>query len=143
MCVTLMAVVLAGATLLWPVGVVAASGSEVPEEALEQALEQAPLEEVAGVMVEPDVPALIVEAAGRWGLAPERMLRIAWCESRWDPGARSGAGHAGLFQFAWTTWQWASVQAGYGGASPYDAAANVESAAWLMATDGFHHWGCR
>jgi soluble lytic murein transglycosylase-like protein len=93
--------------------------------------------------LEPDVPTLIVDAAARWGLSSERMLRVAWCESRWDPAARSGGGHAGVFQFAPQTWAWASSAVGHAEESPFHAAANVEAAAWLMATQGFHHWECR
>ena len=91
----------------------------------------------------PDVQGLIVDAAARWGLPAERMLRVAWCESRWEPGARGGGGHMGVFQFSAGTWAWASEAAGYAGASPYEAAANVEAAAWLMSTGEFGHWGCR
>jgi soluble lytic murein transglycosylase-like protein len=93
--------------------------------------------------LEPDVPALIVDAAIRWGLSPERMLRVAWCESRWDPDARGTGGHQGVFQFAPRTWAWASTNVGLEGASPFDPEANVEAASWLMATQGPSHWGCR
>lgn len=91
----------------------------------------------------PDVPTLIVDAARRWGVDEATLLRIAWCESRWDPGARGPAGLAGVFQFAPITWEWVSVQAGYGGSSPYDPRANVEAAAWLYRHEGPRHWGCK
>jgi soluble lytic murein transglycosylase-like protein len=89
------------------------------------------------------VPALIADAARRWGVDETALLRIAWCESRWDPAARGPAGLAGLFQFAPLTWDWVSVQAGYAGASPYDARANAEAAAWLYRREGPKHWGCK
>src|SRR6266508_4633338 len=81
--------------------------------------------------VEADVPTLIVEAARRWGVDERTLLRIAWCESRWDPSARGPAGLAGLFQFAPITWSWGSGKVGFEGASPFDVRANAEAAAWL------------
>lgn len=141
-----------------------------PEESPEGAPEEAPEPdaslgddpseaEVAGVMeaawipasapmpvsvpVELTVPELIVDAAARYGLPSEWMLRVAWCESKWDPWASGPGGASGVYQFIPRTWAWASVGAGVAGASPFDAEANVEAAAWLMATQGFHHWGCR
>lgn len=106
------------------------------------------------VMVEPtrgeaheaiDVPSMIVDAAQRHGADADRMLRVAWCESRFDPGAynRWDGGSAGIFQFQPRTYAWASHAAGVGGASPFDAFANVEAAAWLFARGGASHWSCR
>lgn len=92
---------------------------------------------------EPDVLALIRDAARRWGLDEQLMLRIARCESELNPKAAGPAGQLGLFQFSPATWRWASVAAGLADASPLDTRANVEAAAWLLATDGPHHWGCR
>ena len=91
-----------------------------------------------------DVPALIAEASQRWGLDSTQMLRVAWCESKYDPAAynrRSGA--SGLFQFIPGTWSRASAAVGMGWASPFDPVANVEAAAWLMKTEGPRHWVCR
>ena len=99
----------------------------------------APVEEEGEV----DVPALIVQAARRWGVDERTLLRIAWCESRWDPLARGPAGLAGLFQFAPITWSWVSVAVGHAGASPYDVRAHAEAAAWLYKTEGPKHWGCK
>jgi soluble lytic murein transglycosylase-like protein len=90
-----------------------------------------------------DVPALIVDSAQRWKVDEHHLLRIAWCESRFDPNAVGPSGVAGVFQFSARTWTWASEEAGYAGASPFDAVANVEAAAWLYATQGPRHWpGC-
>lgn len=90
-----------------------------------------------------DVPELIIDASHRYGLDPERMLRVAWCESRWNPNAIGPGGASGVFQFMWYTWAWASVDAGYVGASPFNPVANIEVASWLMATQGPRHWTCR
>ena len=105
--------------------------------------------EVAGALVTaeepaaPDVPSMIVAAARRWGLDETVLLRIAWCESRYDPQARGPAGLSGVFQFAPITWSWVAEKAGHAGASPFDALANIEAAAWLYKTEGPNPWGCK
>ena len=111
------------------------------------------LVEVAGEMYEPalsepapatvDVQALIIDAARRWGVDESTLLRIAWCESRFDPQARGAAGLAGVFQFAPITWNWVAERAGHPGASPFDPYANIEAAAFLFRTEGARHWGCK
>jgi len=90
-----------------------------------------------------DVPALIVDAARRWEVDERTLLRVAWCESRYNPDAVGAGGVAGLFQFAPITWRWVSERVGYAGASPLNIHANVEAAAWLFKIEGPKHWGCR
>lgn len=91
-----------------------------------------------------DVPGLIEEASAFYGVSAVTMKRLAWCESRWFPGAfNRSSGASGLFQFLKRTWDYASWRAGYGGASPFDAEANAFSAAWLMRYVGPGQWSCR
>lgn len=82
----------------------------------------------------------------------QQALEVMHCESRGNPDAthpRSGA--AGLFQFLESTWAWASVSAGFGGASRYDPEASVGSAAWLVGHSirigdprgPWAHWQCQ
>ena len=99
--------------------------------------------DVAPVAEAPDVPALIVAAARKWGVDERVLLRIAWCESKFDPLARGPAGLSGVFQFAPITWGWVAERAGHAGASPFDVRANVEAAAWLYKSEGPKHWGCK
>ena len=85
---------------------------------------------------------------------PERVdeaLRIIRCESKGDPTAVNPySGASGLFQFLSRTWEWASAEAGWAGASVFDPEANIASAAWLVQTsiDTDHprgpwgHWTC-
>jgi hypothetical protein len=77
-------------------------------------------------------------------------LSIIECESNGDPNVtnpRSSA--AGLFQFISGTWEHASEQAGFGGASALDPEANVAAAAWLVdyslaaGQSAWAHWTCR
>jgi soluble lytic murein transglycosylase-like protein len=90
------------------------------------------------------VPQMIEDAAWWYGLDPQTMLAIAWCESKYRPDAVGRYGEQGVFQFTWRTWNWASKAAGYGGWSPQNPVANVTTAAWLAAHDGLQHWdSCR
>jgi hypothetical protein len=85
---------------------------------------------------------------------PERVdeaLAIIHCESKGDPTAVNPySGASGLFQFLSGTWEWASAEAGWAGASVFDPEANIASAAWLVQTsiDTGHprgpwgHWTC-
>lgn len=124
-----------------------AAGGEVDETSAEEAFTSAegPVWATpdAPVYVPPDVPTLIADAALRWGLDQGQMLRVAWCESRWNPGAQGPGGAAGVFQFIPSTWRLASAAVNMGYASPYDPVANIEAASWLMATQGPRHWTCR
>lgn len=93
------------------------------------------------------VRALILDASARYGLDGGEMIAIAFCESRYDASARNWqSGALGVYQLTPATWAYAAVGAGVIGASPLDAAANVEAASWLAATDGtwqsWHRWGC-
>jgi soluble lytic murein transglycosylase-like protein len=90
-----------------------------------------------------DISTSIVEAAHRWGVDERILLRIAWCESRWNPQAVGAGRYFGVFQFAPHTWKWVSEELGFPEASPLDPLANVEAAAWLYANHGPHHWGCK
>lgn len=88
-----------------------------------------------------DTPALIVDAAERWGLPPGRLLCVARRESGLNAAAVNMVdGSLGLFQFQPRTWNWASAAAGYGGASPLDPYAATEVTAWLIVNDGWQHW---
>ncbi len=67
---------------------------------------------------------------------------VAQRESNFDPNAYNQKnGASGVFQFIPSTWAWASVQAGYDGASPFDADANIGTAAWVVANYGWSAWG--
>lgn len=66
-----------------------------------------------------------------------RAVRVAWCESRWDPKAidhRTGA--AGLFKHLPKYWEERAARAGFPGASPTDPEASVAAAAWAVYNEG-------
>jgi soluble lytic murein transglycosylase-like protein len=70
-------------------------------------------------------------------------MRVAYCESRYNPGAYNASGAAGLFQFMPGTWAVNSVRAGFAGASVYDPVAAANVAAWMFARGQAYQWVCR
>jgi len=82
----------------------------------------------------------------------EPALAVMLCESRGNPDAVHPESDAsGLFQFLGGTWAFASVNAGFPGASRFDAEANVAAAAWLVdysirtghPRGAWGHWVCQ
>ena len=90
-----------------------------------------------------EVASAIHAAAVRHGVNEAYLFKVSWCESRWTPWATSRGGHRGLFQFADGTWRWMSWRAGWVGASPYDAWAAADVAAWAFSQGYASHWSCR
>ena len=90
-----------------------------------------------------DIEAIIRAAAGAEGADPDQLLRVAWCESRYNPSAVNPSGAAGLFQFMPGTWAANSVRAGYAGASVFDPVASANVAAWMFARGAAGQWACR
>ncbi len=108
-----------------------------------------PVAEVRRVGTKPapapaDIESVIRTAAAAWGADASQLLRVAWCESRYNSyavNARSGA--AGLFQFMPATWAANSVRAGYGGASVFDPVASANVAAYMFARGQAAQWSCK
>ncbi|CAN5234587.1 hypothetical protein BH18CHL2_BH18CHL2_06020 [soil metagenome] len=91
-----------------------------------------------------DVQGLILDAAARWGADPNQLLRVARCESGFNPSAYNGLyGASGVFQFIPSTWARNSPRAGYAGASVFDAVANVNTAAMMFAQGQAGQWSCK
>lgn len=66
--------------------------------------------------------------ASEWATA----MRVAWCESRYQPWATNGE-HTGVFQ----------VTARFHGAVPSDIDGQVQQAAGIVAREGWQPWSCR
>jgi hypothetical protein len=86
-----------------------------------------------------DVPALIVDAAERHGADPVFMLRVARCESGFRPYVVGPWGHVGTFQWEHRSFyeeaRWMGLDA-----SPWDAWANVEAAAFAFGQGRAWRW---
>ena len=108
-----------------------------------------PVTEVRRVGTKPapapgDIESIIRTAAAAWGADPNQLLRVAWCESRYNPYAvNSRSGAAGLFQFMPATWAANSVRAGYAGASVFDPVANANTAAFMFRNGQAWQWSCK
>ena len=66
-----------------------------------------------------------------------RAVRVAWCESRFDPDSvdlRTGA--VGLFKHLPRYWEERAARAGFPGAEPSDPEASVAAAAWEVYNGG-------
>lgn len=87
-----------------------------------------------------EVQQIIREAAAKYGVDAELMLRIAKCESGFRPNARnrSGSSASGLFQFMPGTY--ANSPSGRAGLSIFDARANAEAAAFKIANGALRAW---
>jgi hypothetical protein len=91
-----------------------------------------------------EIAAIIREAAAKYGADEEQLLRVAYCESRYDPLAFNGIlGASGLFQIIPGTWRANSAWAGYGGASVWDPVANANVAAWMFSRGESRQWACK
>jgi uncharacterized protein YabE (DUF348 family) len=90
-----------------------------------------------------EIEAIIRDAAAAHGVDPEQLLRVAYCESRFNPGAYNASGASGLFQFMPRTWDANSVRAGYAGASAFDPVASANVAAWMFARGQAFQWVCK
>lgn len=67
------------------------------------------------------------------------MLRIPWCESRWNPWAVSRGGHVGLYQFARSTWATTPYRRRW----IFSARWQAFAAAWMLAQGRAGEWACR
>lgn len=88
-----------------------------------------------------DVPEAIRLAAFTYGVDRWKMRRIAFCESRLDPGARNGSsGASGLMQFLPSTW--ASNRYGAAGFSVWSPLAAALGSAYHASRYGWGAWEC-
>ena len=74
-----------------------------------------------------------------------KAVRIAWCESRFDPDSVNGrSGAVGLFQHLPRYWGQRSEAAGFGGYPATDPEASVAAAAWEVYNGaGWEIFSCR
>ena len=124
-------------------------GTEAGRTLVSSAVIVTPVAEVRRVGTKPapalaEIEAIIRAAAAAWGADASQLLRVAYCESRYNPLAyntRSGA--SGLFQFMPRTWAANSVRAGYSGASVFDPVASANVAAYMFRNGQAWQWACK
>src|SRR5256886_13047647 len=123
-------------------------GQEISRTLLSSQQLAAPVTEVRrfGTRTPPasaEIEAIIRDAAAAQGADAEQLVRVAYCESRLNPGAYNASGASGLFQFLPSTWAANSGRAGYAGASVFDPVAAANVAAWMFARGQAAQWVCR
>lgn len=97
---------------------------------------------LALVRIEKPVPDMIRALAKRYRVDEGTALRIAWCESHYDPEAYNSAGYGGVFQQDVNYWPKRAQAYGHGGESVFDALANVDVSLQMARDSGWGHWGC-
>jgi len=90
-----------------------------------------------------DIQSIIVAAANRFGVDPNWLLRVAKCESGFNPNAYNPSGASGLFQFMPATFAANSVRAGFGGSSIWDPVASANTAAYMFSVGQSRQWTCK
>ena len=90
----------------------------------------------------------IRESAQRHGLDPNRMVRIAICESGMNPGSVAsnyidGTHPTGLFQHVAKYWPKRATTYGFDGASIFDATAQIEVTMGMFVDGQSGQWSCK
>ncbi len=109
--------------------------------------------EVVGAKLPPvSGPKDIIERIKYWsnlrGLDAEKVVRIAQCESTFNPNAvnynyYNNGNPTGLFQHISGYWPNRAIKYGVPGASIYDIEAQIKVTTGMMADDGYGAWECR
>ncbi|MEJ7838826.1 MAG: transglycosylase SLT domain-containing protein, partial [Thermomicrobiales bacterium] len=87
-----------------------------------------------------ELVAIIEVAAARYGQPVNDMIRVAGCESVWDPRAvNSSSGASGLFQFMPGTW----LTTPFADQDIFDPGANANAAAWMWSVGRRNEWSCQ
>lgn len=121
---------------------------DVPGEGSGESAPQSAAPAQAAAASAGSIEAIIQQAAVAHGVNPGYMLSVAQCESSLNPTAvnesyfAGGGNPSGLFQYIPSTWAAFSAQAGYGGASVFNAEANANTTAWAFSQGLSSHWAC-
>lgn len=91
---------------------------------------------------EKDVPDMIEALSLRYAVDANTALRVAWCESHYDPEAYNPAGYGGVFQQSIRYWSHRANHYGHAGADIFDAYPNVDVSLQMARDYGWSHWGC-
>jgi hypothetical protein len=93
--------------------------------------------------VRKDVKGMIKGLATRHHLSVTKSLRVARCESNFNPRAYNPAGPwAGVYQQDTDFWRARARRWGHPGESVFNAYANVDVSLKMARSWGWHHWAC-
>lgn len=92
------------------------------------------------VWSEPEIVAIIGEAARAFDQPVEDLIRVGRCESNLDPRAVNQQGpYFGLFQFLRSTW----ASTPFAERDIFDPVANANAAAWMWRQGRRNEWACQ
>jgi soluble lytic murein transglycosylase-like protein len=92
---------------------------------------------------EKDVRGMIRGLARRYRVDVGIALRVAGCESGFNPRAFSPAGpYGGVYQHDLDLWKRRAAHYGHRGASVFDPYSNIDVSLRMVRTAGWGHWGC-
>jgi soluble lytic murein transglycosylase-like protein len=83
----------------------------------------------------------IIKWANYYKVDPERLLRVAWCESKFRPDAKNGV-YTGLFQFHPNTFLVNAQRCG-SGLDIWNIDNQTKVAAWMFANHQEAQWSCK
>jgi len=95
------------------------------------------------------VQQMIIESASKYGVSADKLLRIAKCESGFNPNAinrgyTAGGGHpTGLFQYLPETWTRYQRKLGVSGWNIYNPKHQADLTAFAFSIGGAGEWECR
>ena len=95
------------------------------------------------------IKAAITKYAKIHGISPSWLLRVAWCESRYNPRAvnynyYAGGGHpSGLFQYLPETWRRIGSRSPYGIGNIWNYEHQAKVTAWAFANGYAREWACK
>jgi soluble lytic murein transglycosylase-like protein len=96
-----------------------------------------------------EIQQYIVEQATAHGLDPQRMLRIAKCESGFNPGSvnynyyAGGGNPSGIYQYLPETWRRIGGRSGYEATDVFNWQQNVRVTMWAFANGYAGEWACK
>jgi soluble lytic murein transglycosylase-like protein len=87
---------------------------------------------------------LIRDYSVKYGVDPERSIRIAKCESGFNPNAKSKNGlYFGLFQFLPSTFRANAKRLGLQNPNILNPDHNIEVATYMFNLNQYHQWSCK
>jgi hypothetical protein len=94
----------------------------------------------ATTYTEDEIKRIIRQAADMYEQPRRDMLRVAYCESRYNPRAYNPSGpYYGLFQFLQSTFN----STPYADHNIYNPKANARAAAWMWSVGRRNEWACQ
>ncbi len=102
---------------------------------------------LAAATIIPCISPATATGANKYGIDPQRALRIAECESGFNPAAvnlgySENGNPSGLFQHLSGYWPARAAKYGYAGSSVFDAVANANVTMGMWRDGGAGQWAC-